>query len=379
MQLHTLIIALAVFSLESLAAQTVDPPKLVQLFAQLSDKTHSIARVSYDFLQTRSENGVTDTLFMTCAAQRNPANRAGLELKAYAPNWQTGISLTGNKLTFYNYVDTTYSQRTVTKNGMETLSGSSLVYLVNRLPFTLGALQASILYGPITDYSIDTTGESIRVEIDYADTENIQENRTAYRFDLNTGLFQASHSSYTDGINQYDQEIHYVNPRINDAFRDLKEIDALPDTTKWNKAKPAAARPDLAVGDSLPGFTEMVHALDLPQPSYDLYLVDMWYFSCAPCQKLSPLIEQLHLQKREGLAVFGLNLFDPPETIAKYQEMKAITFPSFAGRDTREAYAINAFPKVYLLDGQGRILHVTDGYEEDFIERITPVIEEHLE
>ncbi|MGB3800187.1 MAG: TlpA disulfide reductase family protein [Lewinella sp.] len=379
MHLRILIIALTLFSLEDLAAQTVGPPELVQLFAQLNDKLQHIDRVSYDFLNITSENGAADSVRMACAAQRSADNIPGLEFKAYAPHWQWGISLADNELTFYNYADTTYTQDSVTGEGLEALSGSLLIYLVNRLPFTPGALQASILYGTITEYAIDTTGESIRVEIAYADTEHIQENRSVYRFNLHTGLFQNAHSTYTDGINQYNREIHYANPQINDDFRNLKQIDALPDTTRWTKAKPPEARPDLAVGDRLPEFSNIVQALELPLPSYDLYLVDVWYFSCAPCQKLSPLIEQLHRQKRPGLAVFGFNLFDSLETIAKYQEMKAITFPSFAGRDTREAYAINAFPKVYLLDGQGRILHVTDGYEEDFIERITPVIEEHLE
>ncbi|WP_116107292.1 TlpA family protein disulfide reductase [Lewinella sp. IMCC34191] len=378
MHLRILIIALALFPFKDLAAQTVDTPELVQLFAQLSDKSQQIDRVSYGFLNITSENGAADTVRMACAAQRNADNVPGLEFKAYALHWQSGISLAGNELTFYNFTDTTYSQRPVTGEGLEELSGSLLIYLVNRLPFAPGALQASILYGTITEYAIDTTGESIRVEIAYADTEYIQKNRSVYLFDLHTGLFQNTHSTYTDGINQYSREIHYANPQINHAFQDLKQIDALPDTTRWTKAKPPEARPDLAVGDRLPGFSEIVQALELPLPSYDLYLVDMWYFSCAPCQKLSPLIEQLHRQERPGLAVFGLNLFDSPETIAKYQEMKAITFPSFAGRDTREAYAINAFPKVYLLDDQGRILHVTDGYEENFIERITPTIEAYL-
>ena len=363
------------FLLVSLNAQTGPPPELERLIDQLSERAASIERMSYEYVEITSDGGVPDTVRVTCLAQVNPENGMGMDFKAYVPLWNSGVSLYDYTLTFFNFGDTTYTQRDVKKEGKEAFSGSSLQFMVNRLPFAAEALSAILFHSPITDYSINISGPSVLVDVHYADTEFIQDNHTEYRFNQRSGLFESSFATYTDGINVYQRELQYADPQINGEAADIDSVPNLPDATFWSEAEGVEQSPDLTVGDTLPDFAGIVKALNLPHAAYGLYLVDVWYFACAPCQKLSPLIEELHQQNREGLAVIGLNLFDDPETITRYQDMKGITFPSYAGRGERETYDIYSFPKVYLLDKQGTILHVTNGYEADFLERITPTID----
>ena len=378
MNLRFALVFAPILYFSGLIAQSTPPPELDQLIEQLSERAGPIQRMSYEYVEITHDGGVADTARVRCVAQANPNNGMGLNFKAFVPRWNSGISLYDHTLSFLDFGDTTYTQRDVENEGGEAFSGSFLQYTVNRLPFAAEGLPALIFHSPITSYSIDTSGSSVLIHLHYADTEFIQDNHTEYRFNRRTGLFESSFSTYTDGINHYQREIQYAGLRINGAAVDIDFVPNLPDTTLWKEAEAVEKRPDLTVGDTLPHFAVIVEALQLPEITYGLYLVDVWYFACAPCQKLSPLIEELHEQNREGLAVFGLNLFDDPETITRYQEMKGITFPSYAGRDEREAYDIYSFPKVYLLDGQGIILHVTNGYEEDFLEWIEPALQANL-
>ena len=375
--LRAIAVLLSLFSAQ-LCAQTTTPAELRQVLTRLSERAASIEQVSYTYVGISLRDGEPDTTRAECAIRKNPKNGMGMNSKFYVPRFNTGISLHEHSLTFFDYADSTYTQREVEEDGSQAFSGSVLEFFVNRLPFHPDMMTGALFHSPIIEYAIDTSGETVQIQVAYADTEFLQDNHATYRFDRSTGFFASSISTYTDGINEYRRVIAYENPRFNEEFRDMTAVPSLPDTTAWSLNVPPQQRPDLAVGDTLPEFDRIVESLELPTTSYRLYLVDTWYFSCAPCQKLSPLIEELYQQKREGLAVFGLNLFDDPETITRYQEMKDITFPSYAGRDGREAYAINAFPKVYLLDRQGRILHVTDGYEPDFLERIEPAIQANM-
>ena len=375
LNLRLALVLAPILSFGGLAAQSTPPPELEQLIRQLSERAETIQRMSYEYVEITHDGGVADTARVRCVAEANPNNGMGLDFKAYVPRWNSGISLHDHTLSFFAFGDTTYTQRDVEKEGSEAFSGSSLRFMVNRLPFSAMSLPALLFHSPIKEYSINTSSPSVVIDIHYADTEFIQDNHTEYRFDQRTGLFESSYSTYTDGINFYHREIQYADPQVNGDAVDIKQVPNLPDPTLWREAEAVEQRPDLTVGDTLPGFTPIVKSLDLPQTANGLYVVDVWYFACAPCQKLSPLIEELYQQNREGLAVFGLNLFDDPETITRYQEMKGITFPSYAGRDEREAYTIVSFPKVYLLDERGIILHVIDGYEEDFLERIIPTID----
>lgn len=60
-----------------------------------------------------------------------------------------------------------------------------------------------------------------------------------------------------------------------------------------------------------------------------LALVDFWAEWCAPCQKMTPLIEEIAKQYKERLKVCKLNVETSPKTASEYQIMSIPTLVIF--------------------------------------------------
>ena len=370
---------LALLSMSAAAgAQREAPEELQQLVASLADRAEAVDSVSFTLLEISGDGEGRDTFSSYWSAMPDVDNDLNIKFKALLPGFNAGVALQGELLTFYSFADSTYTQYDLSEDGYGRITGSPLSVTVEHLPFGPDYMHPALLQRSIDSFTIDSTDEVVRVQVAYTDSEYIQQNRSEYRFDRRTGLLRSSVVTYTDGITNRREEVLFTDPRPNEAFEAV-DLSYLPDPSRFSPSpEPSAPQPELNVGDTLPNFTTVVGGLELPEDDYELYLVDLWYFACAPCQKLSPLIEQVYRAKHDGLAVFGLNLFDPVETVRKYQQLKGITFPSYVGLEDRDDYLVNSFPTVYLLDSSGKILDRVVGYEEDFIDRITPLIESYL-
>lgn len=60
-------------------------------------------------------------------------------------------------------------------------------------------------------------------------------------------------------------------------------------------------------------------------------LVDFWAEWCAPCKKVSPLLEEIATEMSDQLEIVKLNADENPETVRNYKVMSLPTLKIFKG------------------------------------------------
>jgi thioredoxin 1 len=80
------------------------------------------------------------------------------------------------------------------------------------------------------------------------------------------------------------------------------------------------------IGDVTDGdFQKLVLEADAP------VLVDFWAEWCVPCHMVSPVVEEIGVEKAEALRVAKLNIDDNPEVTRKYGVMSIPSLILFVG------------------------------------------------
>jgi thioredoxin 1 len=77
-------------------------------------------------------------------------------------------------------------------------------------------------------------------------------------------------------------------------------------------------------------------------------LVDFWADWCVPCHMVSPVVEEIGIDKAENMKVAKLNVDDNPTTAQQYGVMSIPTLILFVGGEER-ARVVGAKPKEAIL------------------------------
>ncbi len=77
-------------------------------------------------------------------------------------------------------------------------------------------------------------------------------------------------------------------------------------------------------------------------------LVDFWADWCVPCHMVSPVVEEIGIDKAENMRVAKLNVDDNPTTAQRYGVMSIPTLILFVGGEER-ARVVGAKPKEAIL------------------------------
>lgn len=128
------------------------------------------------------------------------------------------------------------------------------------------------------------------------------------------------------------------------------------------------------VGDQAPEFTLPMYGggeVSLADLRGKVVLLNFWATWCPPCMKeLSSVQEQVidRFTDQEFAFIFA-SRGDTEEQIAKTREERGFNFPMAMDQDSTvfNLYAKRGVPHNYLIDREGRIVHIEVGYEpEDF-------------
>jgi peroxiredoxin len=128
------------------------------------------------------------------------------------------------------------------------------------------------------------------------------------------------------------------------------------------------------VGDQAPEFTLPMYGggeVSLADLRGKVVLLNFWATWCPPCMKeLSSVQEQVidRFADQEFAFIFA-SRGDTEEQIAKTREERGFNFPMAMDQDSTvfNLYAKRGVPHNYLIDREGRIVHIEVGYEpEDF-------------
>ncbi len=87
-------------------------------------------------------------------------------------------------------------------------------------------------------------------------------------------------------------------------------------------------------------------------------LLDFWGTWCGPCVKKLPDVQALAERYADrGLVVIGMHSDQDGETCAKFVKEKKLTYPiAIDSGKTAEAFAISAWPTVFLIDKAGKVV-----------------------
>jgi thiol-disulfide isomerase/thioredoxin len=140
------------------------------------------------------------------------------------------------------------------------------------------------------------------------------------------------------------------------------------------KSSESAPAPELATGDWINS-----EPLKLNDLRGRVVLIEFWTFGCINCRNTLPFIKSCHDRYRDkGLTVIGVHSPEFAEeriveNLRRQVVSLGINYPVVSDNDyqTWNAYKVEAWPTVFLLDKQGRIrwMHVGEG-DNDETERL---------
>lgn len=163
--------------------------------------------------------------------------------------------------------------------------------------------------------------------------------------------------------------------------RATKTATFLPSTNNTNEtnailtediipANAAKQAPDLSKGDWVNS-----DALTLEKLKGRVVIVDFWTFGCYNCRNTLPALKRFDEQYRaEGLTIIGVHTpeFDSEKEIKNVQSNVSRLGIKYAvvtdnNYEMWDAYGVNAWPSIFILDKQGRIryTHVGEGRYDD--------------
>lgn len=134
----------------------------------------------------------------------------------------------------------------------------------------------------------------------------------------------------------------------------------------------------VAVGDAAPtalGKDRDGNEIDLARYRGKIVVVSFWASWCPPCRHELPMLDDL--QKQAGDRYLQVIAINEDEDMRDYRAMlrQMKDFSLLLARDTAKAdaasrFGIRAYPNLWIIDPQGRVVSHDVGYGEDSFERI---------
>lgn len=110
-------------------------------------------------------------------------------------------------------------------------------------------------------------------------------------------------------------------------------------------------------------------------------LIDFFYKACAPCMLAIPVLQKLHEKYADkGVVIVGLDPFDKDAgDLKKFLEKRGVTYTVVTSeKELVKQYHVSAFPTIYLIDRNGRIIAARIGYGPGTEAELEALIKKHL-
>ncbi|MFT3684139.1 MAG: TlpA disulfide reductase family protein [Phycisphaerales bacterium] len=110
-------------------------------------------------------------------------------------------------------------------------------------------------------------------------------------------------------------------------------------------------------------------------------LMDFWATWCGPCKMAMPSVQKIHEAfKDKGVAVIGVDTWEREDGAGPaYIKEKGYTYLNLVkGDDLAKEYEINAIPTMLLLDKEGKIIRILQGFGDEEEAELTKLINEKL-
>ncbi len=126
----------------------------------------------------------------------------------------------------------------------------------------------------------------------------------------------------------------------------------------------------LGPGDAAPQFAAPAlngsSTVDLSEFRGKVVLLDFWASWCAPCLKSLPNLQALNDEFADSdFAVVAINVDKEPAEALQFLSKNAIRYPSVSDPEGKlpERFELSAMPTSYLIDRNGVIRYIHEGFE----------------
>ncbi len=118
---------------------------------------------------------------------------------------------------------------------------------------------------------------------------------------------------------------------------------------------------------------------DLAKDRGNVVLLDVWATWCEPCRRSLPMYERLAKQYgRRGFKVYAINIDEDPDEVAPFVKETKLGLPILLDRDAELVETklnVRVMPTSFLLDKQGRVRHVHEGFTAEYLPQLQAEIE----
>ncbi len=96
-------------------------------------------------------------------------------------------------------------------------------------------------------------------------------------------------------------------------------------------------------------------------------IIDFWATWCGPCKKSFPALEELSKKYSDRVVVVGISCDDSKDGVLDWAKTQGATFPVGwdEGHSIAKRWKVEKMPTTYVLDGNGTVRFVHDGYHDD--------------
>lgn len=119
----------------------------------------------------------------------------------------------------------------------------------------------------------------------------------------------------------------------------------------------------------------------LSEHSGEVVIVNFWSTWCGPCRQEMPRLDELYSKyRRAGLVLLGISIDYQRERASEMAETLKVAYPVLFDelRSVSRAYGVDDLPVTLLIDRQGVIRFVSEGYKPGYENRYAEQLRELL-
>ncbi len=125
-------------------------------------------------------------------------------------------------------------------------------------------------------------------------------------------------------------------------------------------------------GQTAPGFalkSSTGENMRLSEYRGDVVMINFWATWCGPCRQEMPLLDELYQRySRVGFNLLGVNIDDDSRRAMQMIEELGVDFPVLfdATKRVSEMYDVDAMPVTVIVDREGTVRYVHQGYKPGY-------------
>lgn len=115
----------------------------------------------------------------------------------------------------------------------------------------------------------------------------------------------------------------------------------------------------------------------------DVVMINFWATWCGPCRQEMPLLDELYVRyERVGFSLLGVNIDDDSRRAMDMITELGVNFPVLfdSRKEVSKLYQVDAMPVTVIVDREGNVRHVHNGYkpgyEQQYLDEIRALLRE---